>query len=55
MLWTQKYLGHARRIYEAAGFTLEKQAPHPSFGHDLVEQYWSRPLMEAAPAPAAPG
>jgi hypothetical protein len=24
---------HARRIYEAAGFTLEEQAPHRSFGH----------------------
>jgi GNAT superfamily N-acetyltransferase len=55
MLWTQDCLGPARRIYEAAGFTLEKQAPHRSFGHDLVEQYWSTPLMDAAPAPAEPG
>jgi DNA-binding MarR family transcriptional regulator/N-acetylglutamate synthase-like GNAT family acetyltransferase len=55
MLWTQDCLEHARRIYEAAGFTLEEQAPHRSFGHDLVEQYWSRPLMGAEPAPAAPG
>ena len=31
----------ARRIYERAGFTLDRQAPHHAFGHDLVEQTWS--------------
>jgi DNA-binding MarR family transcriptional regulator/GNAT superfamily N-acetyltransferase len=55
MLWTQDCLEPARRIYERAGFSLVEQAPHRSFGHDLVEQYWSLPLTEAAPASAARG
>jgi DNA-binding MarR family transcriptional regulator/N-acetylglutamate synthase-like GNAT family acetyltransferase len=44
ILWTNDVLVSARRIYEAADFSLVEQSPHRSFGHDLVGQYWSRAL-----------
>jgi DNA-binding MarR family transcriptional regulator/GNAT superfamily N-acetyltransferase len=48
MLWTQDCLVAARRVYETAGFRLLEQAPHRSFGADLVEQYWSLDLRTRA-------
>ncbi len=43
-LWTNDVLEQARRIYERAGFHLTEEAPHHSFGHDLVGQHWTRTL-----------
>ena len=44
VLWTQDCLGSARKIYQGAGFTLEREEPHHSFGVDLNGQYWALEL-----------
>jgi DNA-binding MarR family transcriptional regulator/GNAT superfamily N-acetyltransferase len=43
-LWTNDVLADARRIYQRAGFTLDDESRHHSFGKDLTSQNWSRPL-----------
>jgi len=43
-LWTNDVLAGARRIYQRAGFTLDSEHRHHSFGQDLTGQNWSRPL-----------
>jgi DNA-binding MarR family transcriptional regulator len=43
-LWTNDILTSARRIYVASGFHLTGEAPHHSFGHDLVGQTWTLDL-----------
>ena len=43
-LWTNDVLADARRIYQRAGFTLDDESEHRSFGKDLAGQNWSRAL-----------
>lgn len=43
-LWTQSILLEARHLYSKAGFTLLNEEPHRAFGHDLVAEFWERPL-----------
>lgn len=44
MLWTNDILTSARRIYDRAGFTLDRSEPHDHFGENLIGEYWSRDL-----------
>jgi DNA-binding MarR family transcriptional regulator/GNAT superfamily N-acetyltransferase len=44
MLWTQKGLDSARKIYEAAAFKLVEEKPHKDFGVPLIGQNWEMAL-----------
>jgi GNAT superfamily N-acetyltransferase len=40
VLWTQRTLESARRIYEARGFALDREEAHQMFGPPLVAETW---------------
>ncbi len=44
MLWTTDQQVQARKIYQRAGFSLDRAEPQTKFGHDIVGEYWSRVL-----------
>jgi GNAT superfamily N-acetyltransferase len=44
VLWTYDRLAAARRVYQAAGFTLASEHADDAFGHRMMSQTWSRPL-----------
>lgn len=49
ILWTQDCLMSARRIYQGAGFTLEREEQHHAFGADLNGQFWGLDLEGRPP------
>jgi DNA-binding MarR family transcriptional regulator/GNAT superfamily N-acetyltransferase len=44
VLLTYDQLAAARRVYQAAGFTLDSEHPEEAFGQRMMCQTWSRPL-----------
>ena len=44
VLSTVSVLASARRIYQRAGFTLVREEPEHSYGHDVIGEDWARSL-----------
>ncbi len=44
MLWTTDLQTQARKIYQRAGFSLDRSEPEIKFGHQIEGEYWSRDL-----------
>jgi GNAT superfamily N-acetyltransferase len=44
VLLTYDQLAAARRVYQAAGFTLDGEQQEEAFGQRMMSQTWSRPL-----------
>ncbi|EAW11651.1 GNAT family N-acetyltransferase [Aspergillus clavatus NRRL 1] len=44
VLWTQRVLDSARRLYAAEGFRLSREEEHEGFGTVLVGEIWEREL-----------
>lgn len=44
MLWTTDLQKQARKIYQRAGFALDRSTPETKFGHHIVGEFWSRDL-----------
>jgi DNA-binding MarR family transcriptional regulator/GNAT superfamily N-acetyltransferase len=44
VLWTYDQLAAARRVYQAAGFTLVSEHADEAFGQQMISQTWSRGL-----------
>ena len=44
MLWTTDLQTQARKIYQRAGFSLDRSEPEFKFGQQIVGEYWSRDL-----------
>jgi GNAT superfamily N-acetyltransferase len=49
ILWTQRNLEAARRLYVRSGFRLVGEEPHERFGVPLVAEIWELPLEDDAP------
>jgi DNA-binding MarR family transcriptional regulator/GNAT superfamily N-acetyltransferase len=49
-LWTYDQLAAARKVYQAAGFTLASEYPDEAFGQSMMSQTWSRSLRPLARA-----
>jgi DNA-binding MarR family transcriptional regulator/GNAT superfamily N-acetyltransferase len=49
VLWTYDMLAAARRIYQAAGFTLQSEHHEEAFGQSMMSQTWTRALSPPRP------
>jgi DNA-binding MarR family transcriptional regulator/GNAT superfamily N-acetyltransferase len=53
VLWTYDRLAAARRVYQAAGFTLVSEHAEQAFGHQMMSQTWRCPLGDKGQSPGS--